>query len=139
MEPLRGDTLKQRLLEAVEQLVYVGDPTYMQGLSRSAFIEALAWELRFLGLYAHDDPETPLVIHALLEQHIDEWCPMYAEAWADDPWRIPEQTIHVIPSYFLQVISSACVGIPRTPQTHHYGFYPHLDRTQVQTSQRSSV
>jgi hypothetical protein len=50
----------------------------LQGLSRLAFIEALENELRFLGLYSHGDQETPAVIHALVEEHIDQWRMHYA-------------------------------------------------------------
>jgi len=35
-------------------------------------------ELRFLGFYSHGDSETPVAIHARLEQHLDQWRTDYA-------------------------------------------------------------
>ena len=73
MEPLTRKCLEERIFEEVQQLLAVGDSTYLQGLSRIGFIEALENELRFLGLYQHDDRETPAVIRAIVEEHADQW------------------------------------------------------------------
>src|SRR2546427_10408860 len=71
MEP--STPIEERIREAVQQLLEAGDPAYLQGLSRSAFIDALDNELRFLGLYRHDDRETPVLIRAFVAEHADQW------------------------------------------------------------------
>lgn len=57
-----------------------GDRTYLENLSFSALLEVVENELRFLGLYAHEDIETPAVIHRILEKNLDTWCEEYL--WA---------------------------------------------------------
>ena len=73
MDPLARKHLEERIFEEVQTLLMEGDRTYLQGLSCATLLEAMENELRFLGLYAHSDVETPTMIHALLEQHLDWW------------------------------------------------------------------
>ena len=79
MDPLAKKCLEERVFEAVQRLLTVGDHAYLQGLSRTSFLEALENELRFLGFYAHGDRETPEAIHIILEQHLDQWRKRYLE------------------------------------------------------------
>ena len=73
MDLLTRKDLEKHIWKEVQIILTEGDRTYLQGLPRAALVEALENELRFLGLYAHSDTEAPAVIHALLEQHIDQW------------------------------------------------------------------
>jgi len=73
MDPLARKDLEKRIWKEVQIILTEGDRTYLRELPRAALVEALENELRFLGLYAHSDTETPAVIHTLLEQHIDQW------------------------------------------------------------------
>jgi len=73
MDPLTRKHLEERIFEEVQTMLTVGDRSYLQGLSRAALLEAMENEFRFLGLYAHSDTETPTMLHAILEQHIDLW------------------------------------------------------------------
>lgn len=76
MLPLEKKCLEQRILKEARLLLEVADQSYLQALpSRSAFIEALENELRFIGLYEHGDEETAQVIHAILEEQFDELAP----------------------------------------------------------------
>lgn len=77
MDPLTRKDLEERIWKEVQIIMTEGDRTYLRGLPRTALVEALENELRFLGLYAYRDTETPEVIHALIEQHIDQWCMDY--------------------------------------------------------------
>jgi hypothetical protein len=78
VDPLKRKELEERVFEEVQIILIEGDRPYLQELSRAALLEALENELRFLGLYVHSDSETPAVIHALLEQHLDQWQIDYA-------------------------------------------------------------
>jgi hypothetical protein len=49
-----------------------GDFDYLRSLSRTALGEVIENELRFLGLYAYEDHEAPMIIHALVEKHLDQ-------------------------------------------------------------------
>ena len=73
MDLLTRKHLEERIFGEVQTILLDGDCTYLQGLSRAALLEAMENELRFLGLYAHSDAETPIMIHAILEQYLDLW------------------------------------------------------------------
>jgi len=73
MDALTRKYLEERIFKEVQTMLMEGDRTYLQGLSRTALLEAMENELRFLGLYAHSDAETPTMIHTILEQHLDLW------------------------------------------------------------------
>jgi hypothetical protein len=69
--------LEERVAQEVETMLTEGDRASLQGLSRGILLEALENELRFLGFYSHDDRETPVAIHEILEKHLDQWCEGY--------------------------------------------------------------
>ena len=58
MDPGTRIQLKARIRQEVETMLTEGDRVYLQGLSPSALLEAVESELRFLGLYAHEDQES---------------------------------------------------------------------------------
>jgi hypothetical protein len=73
MDPGTRKRLEERLYEEVDTIFTVGDRDYLCSLSRHALGKAIEDELRFLGLYAYEDRETPAVLHTLIEQHLDHW------------------------------------------------------------------
>ena len=69
----RKRRLEEHIIEEVHTIFTEGEPTYLRTLSRDALLEVLESELRFLGLYPHDDQEAPEIIRSFLEHHIDQW------------------------------------------------------------------
>jgi hypothetical protein len=116
MEPSRP--LEERIREAVHQLLEAGDPAYLQGLARMAFIDALENELRFLGLYRHNDPETPARIRAFVEEHADQWRLEYLSQQQD----MPISHIEIEASPFVPIPASASKGILITKVDHYIRF-----------------
>ena len=80
MELFAKKDLEERLCEEVATILSEGDLDYLRSLSRAALRDALENEFRFLGLYAYGDHEAPIVIHRLVEQHLDQWCAQYLSA-----------------------------------------------------------
>ena len=76
---IASQNLEECIEENVQIILTEGDRLYLQGLSRTDLVDALENELRFLGLYAHSDTETPAAIHALVDQRIDQWRRDYFE------------------------------------------------------------
>jgi hypothetical protein len=141
MDPSAQKRLEERIVEEVQTMLTEGDRTYLNGLSRDALLEALETELRFLGLYTHDDQETPKVIRVFLETHLDQWCEEYL--WQEETpmpgeqQTIPEQTtpemkVEIEESLLIQTSSSAGTGIPMTKVTHYIGFTPPIQRPSIQ-------
>lgn len=77
MELFAKKHLEERLFEEVTTMLSEGDLDYLRSLSRTALGEVIENELRFLGLYAYGDQEAPMVIHALVEQYLDQWRAQY--------------------------------------------------------------
>lgn len=77
MDPAAITQIKTRIEQEVEMMLREGDRVYLQELSRSGLLEAVENELRFLGLYAYKDLETPVVIKRILEEYLDIWCQLY--------------------------------------------------------------
>jgi hypothetical protein len=77
MDPFARKQLEEHLCAEVQKLLATADQHYIQGLSPTAFLEAVENEVRFLGLYPHADTETPEVIHAILEQTLAQWLEYY--------------------------------------------------------------
>ena len=73
MDTVKRQALKERVKREVHIMLTEGNQAYLEELSRDALIEALENELRFLGLYAYEDQESPIVIRSLLRQNIDKW------------------------------------------------------------------
>ena len=122
MDTLTRKRLEERILEEVQILLNEGDRTYFQGLSRSDFLEALENELRFLGLYAHNDRETPVVLRTILEQHLDQWLiDIEEQKSAMSTEQQPIQKIYVeIPvSPLVRMINSVPCGIQSTKTTYY--------------------
>jgi hypothetical protein len=69
--------LEERLLEAVDTILSEGDLDYLRSLSRPALGAVIENELRFLGLYVYGDEESPMIIHNIVEQHLDQWRTQY--------------------------------------------------------------
>ena len=67
--------LEERVARAARDLLKGGDQAYLSGLSHAGLLEALETELRFLGLYAYEDQETPVMIWDILRQNLDAWWP----------------------------------------------------------------
>lgn len=61
----------------VQKMMKEGDRAYLRGLERSALLDVLESELRFMGLYSHRDQETPRMIRTILEERIDQLCDDY--------------------------------------------------------------
>jgi hypothetical protein len=79
MDPGAYKRLETDILAMIPDLFAVADRDALQGRSREAIAAALENELRFLGLYAHDDTVTPQMIHQIVEQHIDAWMQQYLQ------------------------------------------------------------
>jgi len=137
MDPLAKKRLEESILGAVQGLLAVGDRSYLQGLSRPDFIEALENELRFVGLYCHDDAETPAMIHAFIEQYIDQWriqIEQQKDALSHAQQSCPEIRIHMSIAPFVQTTTSTTSGIPLHDTTRYVGFMPPMERTRIQVS-----
>ena len=122
MDTLTRKRLEERILAEVQILLTEGDRIYFQGLSQSDFLEALENELRFLGLYAHNDRETPVVLRTILEQHLDQWLVDITEQKSTmSTEQQPMQKIYVeIPvSPLIQIINSLSCGIQSTKATFY--------------------
>jgi hypothetical protein len=112
MDPGTRIQLKACIRQEVETMLTEGDRVYLQGLSPSALLEAVENELCFLGLYAHEDHETPVVIHRILEEHLDAWCQLYL--WS------PKVEIDASP--FIQESQSEAVKILFGDETLYFDF-----------------
>jgi hypothetical protein len=77
MERFAQKHLEERLFHEVATMLSEGDLDYLRSLSRTALGEVIENELRFLGLYAYEDHEAPMIIHALVEKHLDQWRKQY--------------------------------------------------------------
>ena len=75
MNTLARKALEERVEREARDLLQGGDQAYLNGLSRADLLEALETELRFLGLYSHEDQETPVMIRDMLRQNLDAWWP----------------------------------------------------------------
>jgi hypothetical protein len=100
MDSLARTPLEQRIMAEVQTMLTEGDHAYLQGLSRDALLKTLATELQFLGLYAHDDRETPAAVQTLLEQYIDQWRAAYLMS--------SEQQMTPDPIVQIREVSSPC-------------------------------
>src|SRR2546426_7151596 len=134
----RSIPLEERIREAVQQLLEAGDPAYLQGLSRQAFMDALENELRFLGLYRHDDHDTPARVHAFVEDHADQWRLEYLSqpppALSSAQQDIPASHIEIEASPFVSLRASAAIGILRTKGGHYISFTARAQDPHMQIS-----
>ena len=112
MDPGTRIQLKARIRQEVETMLTEGDRVYLQGLSPSALLEAVENELCFLGVYVHEDHETPVVIHKILEEHLDAWCQLYL--WS------PKVDIDASP--LIQESHNAAVKILFSNETFYFDF-----------------
>ena len=71
------DRLKDRIAEDVKMILTEGDQDYLRCLPRIELIDVLERELRFFGVYTLNDRGTTEVVHAFLENNLDEWCTDY--------------------------------------------------------------
>ncbi len=131
MEPLTRQQLETRIFEAIQTILTEGDQSYLQGLSQADLLEALENELRFLGLYAHSDTETPVVIRTILERHIAQWAQDPASREQQD---IPESHIAIDASPFAHIRASATAGILRTRVVPYISFTSPAQEPHMQIS-----
>ena len=131
MEPLRRQQLETRIFDEIQTILTEGDRPYLQGLSPAELLEALENELRFVGLYAHSDTETPIVIRAILERHIEQWAKDFLAHKKQD---IPESHIEIEASPFASIRPSAAVGILKTRVDHHISLISSAQDTHMQIS-----
>jgi hypothetical protein len=126
MDALERKRLEERIVEEVHRMLTEGNLSYLLGLNRAGLIEALEHELRFLGFYHRDDRETPALIHALLEEKLDQWCEDYLRprevSMAGEKQPNSETKVQIEASPLIQNISSAAIGIMRTEKTQYIGF-----------------
>ena len=73
MDTVKKQALEERVEREVRIMLTEGNQVYLEELSRDALIEALENELRFLGLYAYEDQEAPIMIRNFLRQNLDKW------------------------------------------------------------------
>jgi hypothetical protein len=135
MDPLTRRHLEERIAEEVQTMLTEGDRTYLRGLSRTALLETLGTELQFLGLYSHDDQETPAMIKTLLEKHLNQWCEYYLwQNMLSEQQPTPETKVEVPVSQLIQGTSSAGFGIQIVKPTYYIGFIAPLDRPRIHGS-----
>jgi hypothetical protein len=77
MERFAQKHLEERLFNEVATMLSEGDLNYLRSLSRTALGEVIENELRFLGLYVYENQEAPMIIHNIVEQHLDQWRKQY--------------------------------------------------------------
>ena len=128
MEPSSIDALVQRMHQEVHTILTEGDHGMLQGLPRQALLASIENELRFLGFYNHSDTETPRMIHAILDQYLDEWQAAYLAE--------PPTTVTIVGSPFIQIAASFSFGIPRSATTHYISFTHGIESTHSQGSAR---
>jgi len=119
VEPLTRQQLETRILEAIQTVLAEGDQSYLQGLSQTDLFEALENEMRFRGLYAHSDTETPIVIRTILERHIAQWVQDLASRTKQ---AIPASHIEIEASPFARLRATASAGILRTKVALYISF-----------------
>ena len=110
MDTLARKALEERVGREARELLKGGDQAYLSGLSRVGLLEALETELRFLGLYSHEDQETPAVIRDILRQKLDEW------------WQNPDAEVRFPESLWIVKFSGAGVGLLRSETNHRFNF-----------------
>ena len=124
MDTASKHRLGKRIVEEVQTMLTEGDRSHLRELSREALLETVETELKFLGLYSHDDEETPVMIHMILRERLDQLCEAYLFG----------STVQIAPSPFIQETSSEGVGRLHPDVTHDIGFMPHMERSHIQVS-----
>ena len=110
MDALARKALEERVAREARDLLQGGDQAYLSGLSQAGLLEALETELRFLGLYAHEDQETPVIIRDILRQKLDEW------------WQSPTAEVRFPESTAIVKFSGAGVGLMASKANYHVNF-----------------
>jgi hypothetical protein len=140
MNLLARQDLEGRIFNAVQLLLTVSDLSYLQTLSRFAFFDALENELRFLGFYADSDEETPTIIHAFLERHVDQWqldIGQMQEAIFTESQPLQERHIQMPTSPLICGIENSSPILSLMKTTHFFGFMP-LQYTNIQIGSNAS-
>jgi hypothetical protein len=102
--------LEERVEREARDLLQGGDQAYLSGLSRAGLLEALETELRFLGLYAHEEQEIPVMIRDILRQKLDAWR------------QSPAAEVRISESPWIVKFSGASVGLLRSETNHRFNF-----------------
>jgi hypothetical protein len=85
MDPIARKRLEERVFAAVHGILVDGDRPYLLSLSPSAFVEGLASELYFLGLYRAEDRETREWIQTILTRQAETWrAALQADAFSEE-------------------------------------------------------
>lgn len=80
------DRLKKRIAEEVKTILTEGKQDYLRSLSRAELLDVLESELRFFGTYTLNEKDAVAVVHALLEEHIDQWRDRYLAPRLEPPF-----------------------------------------------------
>ena len=132
MNLLARQHLEERLFEAVQLLLQVGDHPYLQKLSPTAFLEATENELRFLGFSSQDDSEIPQVIHAILEENLNQWRAAYVtqqdDAFSRTQSLAPETKVQIPSLPWIQTTTSMASVLLMTKTTRNIGFLLPIER-----------
>ena len=114
--------LEERIVEEMQTMLTEGDRPHLRELSRDALLETIETELKFLGLYSHDDQETPAMIHMILLERFDQLCEEYLYG--------PTVQLHESP--FIQIPCSTEAGFSKTSLPLYVGFKLPMDRPKIQ-------
>jgi hypothetical protein len=95
MDALERKQLQERTFEEVRRMLEEGNINYLMGFDRAGLMKALEDELRFLGLYHRDDGESPLLIHKLLEVHLDELYASYLRPRLQETQQKPKTMVQI--------------------------------------------
>jgi len=121
MDALERKRLEERIVEEVQTMLAEGNINYLMGFDRAGLMKALEHELRFLGLYHRDDCETPLLIHKLLEENIDQWYESYLRPRVEEKTPNPETKVQIEASPWITSFSAG-TGILKKDWTQYIDF-----------------
>ncbi len=122
------ERLEARISDEVQTMLTEGDRPYLRALSRDALLATVEMELKFLGLYSHDDKETPEMIHTILHEQLDQLCKKY----------LLEPTVQITESPFTQPPCSTEAGPSHTSLLHYVGFTLPMSTLDVQVTHGST-
>jgi hypothetical protein len=123
MDALERQQLQERTFEEVRRMLEEGDINYLIGFNRAGLMGALEDELRFLGLYYRDDQESPALIHALLEEHLDELYDRYLRPRVPETQQNPETVVQFERAPWV-IFFTAGAGALRDEGTQYHDFRP---------------
>jgi hypothetical protein len=123
MDALERKQLQERTFEEVRRMLEEGDINYLMGFDRAGLMGALEDELRFLGLYYRDDRESPALIHALLEEHLDELYNLYLRPRVQETQQNPETVVQIEKVPWVVFFTAGSCTL-RDERTQYHDFRP---------------